>query len=222
MSDYLNLLNLPEGTVPQEVLDLLGNAEILLTAAILCFVVAFFGFRMFKAFFPAVLAAMFVGIAYTYVPALLETLGVSVDFMDLTATAAVVLAIVGLVLARYAFKFSVFLFIGYTSYEAGVGIVKKLAETYPDIEFFATATGELVISIALGVVLAFLSIFLFKFILIALTALGGMALCATFVVDAILPTMPEWYIVIPAGAVVGILAIIFQFKNTSVYSRRYR
>ena len=220
MQEYLDLLALPENTIPAELLDLITNNMYLIVFAIGFFAAAFFGYRFFKAFFPLMFASMLVGVAYTYAPALLEGLDLGIDFIDLTAAVAVVLALLGLILGRYAYKFARFLFVGYSAYEIGVVATKSLAASMPDVEFFATATGELVIGIAAAVIIAILSIFLFKFLYILVTSVSGMVGCAVLLVDAVMTTMPEWYIVVPAGAVVGILAMIFQYKNTAEY-RRY-
>jgi len=222
MLEYLKQIA-PDVAVPEEIADMLANNVNLIMIAVLCFAAAIYGYRFFKAVFPVVFSATLVSVAYAYVPALLETIGLNLEVIDLVATVAVVLAILGFVLGRYAYKLSLFLFVGYDAYLGGVAVTKSLAEQYPDVEFFSGAVGELVIGLAAAVILAVLSIFLFKALFIVITSIGGMAITAVCLVDAILPTLPAWYIVIPVGAVVGIVAAVKQFKNNSVYSvRRYR
>ena len=221
MLDYLTLLGLDK-SLPEGFADAFGNATMLVSVALVSFAMAFFGYRLFKALFPVMFAATLASVAFTYAPDLISTIGLEVEFLDLTATAAVVLALLGLILGRYAYKLSIFLFVGWYGYSAGVGVCKALAEQNAG-EFFGTPTGELVIGLAVAVIAAIHSIFLFKALYIFISSIGGMAICATCLVDAVMVEMPAWFIVVPVGAVIGIFAIVKQVKDNSVYStRRYR
>ena len=215
MSEYLNLLNLPEGTIPAEVTTYLADPATLIALALLTFAVAFFGFRIFKAVFPILFAATLAGVGLAYAPTLFETIGLSLDFIDLTVTVAVVLAILGLILGRYAYKFSLFVYVGYSAYLYAAATVAQMAAQNPDLTFLSNEIAAIAIAVVAAIIVAVLANFLFKLLYIVITSIGGMALCAVFVTDAVMTTMPAALIVLGAGAVIGIFAAVKQFKDSA-------
>lgn len=220
MLEYINLIKIEGFTVPEEITKLFGDFVGLFSTALVMFAFAFFGYRIFKAFLPVIAAASLGGFAYGLSGTLIT--GEIIAGIDLPGCIALATAILALVFCRFTYRFGLFLFNLYAGYTIGLTVLQVLKENLPDVSFFGTVAGELVISIACAVVYALLMIFLFKPLYIIISSIGGMTICAGALVDAVLTgSMPAWYFVLPVGAVIGIFAMIKQFRDSSPY-RAYR
>ena len=217
--------------VPENIIDLLNSHFLLFVigAVILLGLLAFFGYRFFKAILiiGGGVGAGYAGGVYLaeHVEKFITDRGLELDFIDWTFAVALVCAIIGALLVAFAYRAIIFLgggaaggYVGYTV------IAPKLAEKLPDVALLQSQVGTILVAVLLGLVCALVFLLLFKFIFIVATSLGGMAGAIFLAVYAVYPTVPQMIAIgiLAVGAVIGIFPMLRQFKaDNRKYGLRY-
>ena len=192
-----------------------------LAAAVVCGIVALYSYKLFRielviegillfGILGGVVLGPWLENALTFIP----------DSISISAILGILLAIIGGFIMHFFFKFALFITgaaIGWFGmYSFGLGF---LAEKFPDFAFFQDNAGKIIIPILTAIILGVIFIFLFKFLYIILTSFGGMCGAAVLLGLAIVPDggMVVLIASLVVGAIAGICATVYQYKNNSKY-----
>lgn len=181
-------------------------ATVIIALALLVF--AFFSYKLFK------LGLVVVGIlggatlGTNFVFPIVEKIAPDVENLQIIVMAAC--AVVGAVLVLGLKKFAIFAcgaFIGYTLGSAVNATVASLIA----VDALLEMPGSLIVPIALAIVGGILAGVVFKLVYVIGTALCAAVAAVSMIISAFVPSIAV--AAFPIGAVIGIVAIVFQLKR---------
>ena len=173
---------------------------IVLILAVVAGVLAFYGYTLFKKFLPLFGAVAFGIIGASIVAPLIP---VTLPIVNLNAIVGIVLAVIGALLMIYAYKLAIFV-IG-----AGIGFVVGYVVLAPMLSLSGVVA--LIVSGVLALIVAILSLRLFKPIFILVTSV--VSLIAVGALGAFVVFAEPSIIFVAVLAVVGLIVGIFAAKK---------
>lgn len=189
---------------------ILGNVTFVpaLLAIVALVVSAFFAMRMFKVYMCIIGTFSFGFVGYTIASMLpLPT----VEGVDLVAVVGLVTALVGLIISPFLHRLVLFVGGVAAGYALGVFVASMIGTAIEVNEIAATIIAAVVALIVGGLAAA-----IFKPMYIIITSLGGMAVVGVLVSRLIVGVnMTAVIISLIAGAVVGIIPMVYQFNSAS-------
>ena len=198
------------------VTDALAKIEFIpmLVALIACVTLAFCAFKFYRICITAALTFGFGMLGNTLAGTLLENLSISLPIdIALEPAISLVLALIGAIIGLTLPRFATFLVGAGAGYLASSIAVSFLGSEGAGITFFEGTVGSIIVAVVCAIVAAFLLLIFFKFFYILLTSVVPMALAGLIIATLVLPDFA--LIALIAGAVVGIIAMIYQFKKSS-------
>ena len=189
---------------------------IILGALLGCIVLAFYGYRILK-FALVAIGAIGFGVLGNMIlaPLALGAMGeVSTDF-NLAVIIGLVCAAIGALLINFLYKLAIFVSGAAVGYYIGTFVYVWLAGRFTDVAFFAEEYAPIVVGAVCALLVGLLFLFLFKFVYILSTSVGGMV-SAGYVLATSIVTVPNpvvTYVCLGLGLVVGIIALVHQFKT---------
>jgi len=194
-------------------------------AALVCVLVgglvALYSYKVFRIVLVLVGSLVFGAVGGIFLgPWLEEVLTFIPETINFSAILGFLLAILGGFIMHFFLKFALFVTgaaIGWFGmYVFGLPF---LTLQFPDVEFFSSDAGKILLPILAAIILGVLFIFLFKFLFIVITAFGGMTFSAFFAVIAVMPSFDTIALIVllAIGVVAGICATVFQYKSNSKY-----
>lgn len=221
MLAYLGKLGLPSN-----ILELLEKYSAIASLAVIAvgILLAFFGYKLFKAIL-IIGGTVGAGAAVDMflIPLFADKLP-EVPMIGLSGLIVLVVAALGALLAYKAQKLVIFLGCGAAGYFFVGGIVGDLlVKQFPDMAFLSSTAGEIVISAVCALVLAIIGVIFFKLLFILITSIGGMGLAGAFLGNLVITEMNDMliYVCFGAGAVIGIIALVYQFKTNPKFKQIY-
>ena len=218
MRDFLTKLSIPE-----KALDFI-DAHLLITTLVVAtfgIFIAFFGYKFFKALL-VIGGAVGAGFAVSnyLIPLFADKLP-EIPFIGLPAIITIVGAGLGAVLGFFARKLCVFIGSGVGGYFLAHDVLYKfIYEIVPsNWNFMENPIIKIAVSVVFALIFACICELFFKLIFISLTSMGGLAIAALFLTNLVMTSMSSTavYIALGAGAAIGIVAIIVQFRMNPQY-----
>ena len=214
------LLNSFEGVLPEEFAGMLGF-PIILVAVLILGLTALYSYRIFKIML-TVSGVLGAGISgYLVVaPLILKSLASAPEAIDLQVIIGLVMALLGGLLINLLFKVALFLSGAASGFLAGVSVILPLLiNQFPDSEFFTGNAGMWVVGGICALILGILCIFLFKFLYITISSVGGMTGAAVLIGSQVAPTGGTIVLIVSAlvGVIAGIFAAVHQYKVAAEY-----
>ena len=202
----------------ESVTDALYKIEFvpMLIALIACVALAFFAYKFYRICISCATAYGFGILGYWFADVILvEKLGVSlpIDNIELVPAVSLVFALIGTIIAICKPKAATFLVGAGAGYLASSIAVSFLGANGAGIEFFDGTAGQIIVGVVCAIVAAFLLLFLFKFFYILLTSVVPMAAAGLIVATLVCADYALYALI--AGAVIGLIAMIYQFKKAS-------
>ncbi len=221
MLAYLEKLGLPSN-----ILELLEKYSAIASLAIIAVgtLLAFFGYRLFKAIL-IIGGTVGAGAAVDMflLPLFADKLP-AIPMVSLSGLIVVAAAAIGAFLAYKAQKLVIFLGCGAAGYFLVGGMVSDLlVKQFPDMAFLSSTAGNIIICAVCAVVLAIVGVIFFKLLFIVITSLGGMGLAGAFLGNLVIAEMSDMliYVCLGAGAAIGIIALVYQFKSNPKFKPIY-
>ncbi len=183
-----------------------------LIAVIALIAVSFFAFKIFRIGVTA--GVSFAGgiLGYWLSGIILENFNITMpDGINLAPIMAFVFAIIGAILAICLYRIAVFAIGAGAGYFAGTIAASYLGAAGAGIEFFDGTAGIIIVGVVCALILAFIMFFFYKFLYILLTSVIPMAAAFAIVGFAVLPEYAHIFLV--GGAVVGIIAMVYQYRQ---------
>ena len=203
---------------PENIISIYSNFTIPITLVLIALLglIAFFGYRIFKYAVKVIVAVSFAVLGNFFVldsikafisPVIPETFSVA-------AISGLIFAIIGLVLSIFCYSFVLFLVGGGLSYMFAGSILGFIGNFVVIPEILLEGVGFIVVSVLIALVSGLLFMCLFKLIYILLTSIGSLALAFALVLLAVMPSadMTLICIALAIGAIVGVIAMLRQFK----------
>ncbi len=139
--------------------------------------------------------------------------------VDFAAIIGIVCAFIGWVIAWALHKLAIFLVGAGGGFYGGIFVYDILKNTCPDVEFIQSDLCFWIVCVALAVIGGLLFAYLFKPVYILITGLSG-AIAATYLLSSSIfgVQVNEMNCLVPTlivGAIIGIIASVAQFKNSS-------
>lgn len=218
MRDFLAKLSVPEKALNFIDEHLLITTLVVATLGIL---IAFFGYKFFKALL-VIGGAIGAGFAVSnfLIPLFIDKLP-EVPFIGLPAIITIVGAGLGAVLGFFARKLCVFLGSGVGGYFLAHNVLYKFIYTIvPESwNFMDNPIIKIAVSVVFALIFACICELFFKFIFIGITSMGGLAIAALFLTNLVMTNMSSTavYVSLGAGAAIGIVAMVVQFKMNPQY-----
>ena len=217
--------NIEIPTTPEGLLAFINGAGAYVIVAIIAslFLLATWGWRLFRLALP-IEGALIFGLIGSYVaPIATGALGMSnIGPVNLSVLIIFVLALIGALLMKFFYKFAIVLIGAAGGWGAGSAIGAIIAVSFPDMAFFAVTErgfswGALVVSGICALIVAALSVFIFKGLYIVVTSVCGM-ISAAALAGISLFSMTEINTTIIAacgavGIVAGIICCVHQFRT---------
>ena len=208
------------GMIPESVMNIYYQHTVLCMLAAICVLclIAYEGYRFFKAVTYTGSAFLFGLVGYWYVaPALADKLQPMIpEMLDYNATVAVACSAIAIVLCRYAFNFVLLAIGGGLGYFFGGSLVHGfIASYFNTLSFLQTDNVKNVVSGIVAVIAAMIFVLLFKLLFCLLTSFGSMVGAALLLQMILIPGAEQQVktVFIAAGVVLGIAAIIRQRKQ---------
>ena len=204
--------------LPPEVAEMVASYGFVLTLpiAVVCVIVAFWGYKIFKASLSIVGALVFGVLGATVVgPLVVGSMGDVLPGINISAAIGFVLAIVGAILIGVLYKVGIFVSGAAGGYLIGQMLLPLFASLLPDVEFITSELGTIIIPAVMALIVGIFSVFIFKFLYILATSVGGMTIVG-FLVGTSVFNEPDGTVLIASlvvGAIVGIFAMVRQYKN---------
>ena len=131
-------------------------------------------------------------------------------------------ALLGGCIMKFFFKVALFISGAGAGVVLGAPICAIIRGIFPTVELFNHQLGEWVVSGVCALILGIISLFLFKFIYIVSTSLGGMIGAVVLIVASIKPQAGNaaMMVAILIGLIAGTIAAINQYKTSETKSRR--
>ncbi len=188
---------------------------VILAIAITCILMAFYSYRIFRIEI-SVAGSIGLGFVGYTVLAPLVLRGIQAEGVNLQAVIGIVCAVIGWFAAYKLYKLAIFLCGAFLGYSLGAFLTALLAVKLPEVTFFNSSTGVIVISAICAAIAGILFVTLFKAVYILLTSIGGMILAAMLAGSSVcnLATAPvASVILLMIGLLTGIVATVYQFKH---------
>ena len=208
------------GMIPESVMNIYNQHTVLCMLAAICILalIAYEGYRFFKAIAYTGSAFLFGLVGYWYIaPALADKLQPMIpDILDYKATVAVACSALAIVLCRYAFNFVLLAIGGGAGFILGSGMVYNYIVAYFNtLPFLQSDNVKKIVGGVVAVIAAILCVMLFKLVFSLATSFGGMVGAAVLLQMILIPAAEQQVktVFIAAGVVLGIVAIIRQRKQ---------
>jgi len=221
MSGYID--SIFEGIeLPPPVAELMASYAFIfaLSAVVGCCIMAFWGYKIFKFSLSIAGATVFGTIGGTVLgPLLAGAIGDALPGVNISAILGFVLALIGAIILGIFHKVGIFVSGAASGYLLGTVFAIFLSSLMPNVEFFRNQIGIIIISAIVALIIGVLSIFLFKFVYILVTSVGGMAIAALTVIMTVMhePSDVAILISLAVGALIGIVAMIVQYRIANEY-----
>lgn len=209
--------------IPAGVLDFYAayKVPILIVLIALCVVLSLEGYKIFKAllYVIAVGGLGFVGFKYVagFVLAKFGSMLPAAPYgISYEALIPCILALIGVFLVKFAYKFSIMLLGGACGFAIGyLFIANMMISMFPTLTFLNSNSAKAVIGLIFAGILGVGFILLFKHVFILVTALGCMATAGYLTFMVIMPegTAEHKLIGLALGALVGIYSTIHQYNE---------
>ena len=211
------------GMIPPVVIEFYQSYSIPMLIALiaLCVAISLEGYKIFKGLLYIVIPTglSFVGFKFlagivmsnfgSQLPAL--PLGITYD-----VAISVVLAIIGVFLVKFAYKFTVMLLGGGVGFVLGYLIISGfIVKMFPTLAFLNTGAAKIIIGLVFAAMIGIVFILFFKHLYILITSLGFMALAGFLAATLIIPAAPITYklVAVGLGLAVGIYSTIHQYNE---------
>ena len=187
-------------------------------------ILAFFGYRLFR-YFLVIGGAVLSGIlAYTFLtPLLLGALNMSAPSQFLLPVLlGFLFALIGGLLVNRFVRPSIFVFTVAIGFFVGLELTLTLS-SIAWLSFLSTDVGAYVFSGLLGLLMGLISIPFFKPIFIFTTSVGGLSLAGYVAAISLMSeNSPPYilYLVIALGALIGVVAMVYQFRSHRIAESR--
>lgn len=208
------------GMIPESVMNIYNQHTVLCMLAAICVLalVAYEGYRFFKAVTYTGSAFLFGLVGYWYVaPALADKLqGAIPDILDYKATVAVACSAAAVLLCRYAFNFVLLAIGGGAGYILGSGMAYNFIVGYFNtLSFLQSDNVKKIVGGIVAVIAAMVFVLLFKLVFSVATSFGGMVGAALLLQMILVPGAEQQVktVFIAIGVVFGIISIIHQRKQ---------
>ena len=202
-------------SMPPEAAEMLAQYGFVITLAsvLVLGLIALFSYKIFKLSLTIIGALAFGAIGSMFLaPLLINAIG-EVGAVNLTAIVGFVCALIGGLLMHFLFKLALFVTGAAGGWFFVAPFVLALLQSQFEAEFFATETGYYVVSAVCALLAAILFMFLFKFLYIVITSVGGMTVAGFMVGSAIMPAnLIVWVAFAAIGLIAGIFAAVYQYK----------
>ena len=191
------------------------EASAAIVSVIACVIFALFACRLFKFGITVGAATAFGTLGAMYAPMLLDKVSLPLpDGFNLIPVIALVLAIVGALLAWWLYKVSIFVVGAGAGYYAGAILAAYLGSAGVGIAFFDGKAGTIIACVVCAIACAFLFLFLYKFLYRLASSMCGMVAAGFILGEAIYPAFILYFMI--AGAVAGVIAMIYQYKTANM------
>ncbi len=127
-----------------------------------------------------------------------------------------IFALIGGVTMKFFFKVALFVSGAGVGWMFGTSVCAIVQSFLPDVEFFSQQIGVWVIDGICAIIVGVLSLFLFKFIYIVSTSLGGMVGAAVLIVSTVKPQAGGYAtaVAVLIGIIAGIISAVNQYKTS--------
>ncbi len=209
--------------IPSSVLSLYANYKIPILIALiaLCVLISLEGYKIFKGALYIVAASGLGFVGYKYVAsfvlakfgAMLPAAPFGISYEALIPLA---LALIGVFLVKFAYKFTVMLLGGACGFALGYFFVSGLLVTmFPTLTFLTSVAAKAVVGLVFAGILGIFFILLFKHLFILTSSLGCMAAAGFMTCILVMPAAPDTYKLVAAvlGLIVGIYSTIHQYNE---------
>lgn len=201
-----------------------NRAACLIAAICLLVLFAFEGYKIFKMGLYAISAGVLGYLGYSLLgpmlaPALQQA-GLP-EFIDGAALIAVVLAIIAVILTRFANQFIIMLLGGAFGYLVGsVYVWRVLRDYFTTLEFIRNDMTKYIVGGVFAAIFVLLFVLLFKHAFIIGSSFGSLAFAGWLLQKLIVPGASKEMIFcfILVGAAIGIVATIYQYKQDEDFS----
>ena len=207
-----------QGSLEQIIPEQYAGFPIMLVAVLLLGLLALYSYKIFKITLTLGGAIVFGMIGNSMLtPIILGFMEKAPEGINLGIAVGFVCALIGGVLMNFFFKLALFISGAGAGWMVGATVVELVRGLFPTVEFLKGDLGALVISAFSALTLGVLSLFLFKFIYIVFTSLGGMIAAIVMVVTSIKPDpgIGVLSVAVVIGMIAGIIAAAGQSKSSS-------
>ena len=215
--DLNSILNEVAAVLPPEFAGFVGF-PVVLVAVILLGLLAMYSYKIFRitltvggSIVCGVLGSMFVA------PFVTGFIGKSVMGFDMVYSIGFICALLGGLLMNSFFKLALFISGAGAGWIMGGTVVYGLVVAMlPNVPYINEPLGMLCVKGVCALVVGILSLFLFKFIYIVFTSLGGMIGAILLVIISVKPHpgTPVLMVAVLIGLILGIIAASKQYKNS--------
>lgn len=210
------------GMIPDEVFGLYAKYRIpaLILAVCLLVLAAFEGYKLFKmalhVAIPAALAIDGYILLAPYVAPYIKNFGVIPEFISIEALVAILCALVGLFISRFAYNAIVMILGGVFGYLLGAEYVwRVIRDFFNTLEFLNTPIAKYIIGGICASIFVLIFILLFKHVFIVGSSFGCLAFAGLLLQKIVAPTADDMLKVsfILVGVAVGVFAVVHQYKE---------
>lgn len=180
-------------------------------------IIAFFGYRLFR-YFLVIGGAVLSGIvAYTFLtPLVLGALNMSAPSQFLLPVLmGFLFALIGGLLVNRFVRPSIFIFTVAIGFFVGLELSAVLSSAVAWLGFLSTEVGSLIFAGLFGLICGLVSLPFFKPIFIFMTSVGGLSLAGYVAAGSLMSENSPpliMYLLIGLGALIGIVAMVYQFR----------
>lgn len=214
--------------IPENLLQLYFANQVLCNLALICILmlVAAEGYKLFKLFLYAGGAFLFAYLGYySIVPILPESvIKLIPGIINPIVAVCVICGIAALLITKFARSLMIMIIGGAVGYYIGTTVAyKMLVDYFHTLNFLKNDTAKMIIGGVIAVICGLFFIILFKHLFILLTAVGG-SVAAAYLLYPMLITQANGSIetgFIVAGVVLGIVCVVYQYKEDSKDSEIY-
>ena len=206
------------GIVPEQFADFAGF-PIILIATLILGLMAIYSYKIFRITLTlgGAIVCGLVGSSLV-APIVVGLLGEGAPLgIEMEYAIGFIFALIGGVTMNFFFKVALFISGAGAGWMVGSTIVTSIVRSIlPTVEFLNTSIGEYVINGVCAIIVGVLSLFLFKFIYIVFTSLGGMIGASLLIVTSIKPEAGNaaTMVAIAIGFIAGIIAAVNQYKSS--------
>ena len=204
------------GVVPGELAQFAGF-PIVLIATLILGLLALYSYRIFRITLTVGGAIAFGLVGSVLVaPLLTGLIGELPAGLQMEYICGFLFALIGGVTMKFFFKVALFVSGAGVGWMFGTSVCAIIQSFLPDVEFFSQQIGVWVIDGICAIIVGVLSLFLFKFIYIVSTSLGGMVGAAVLIVSTIKPHAGGYAtaVAVLIGIIAGIIAAVNQYKTS--------
>ncbi len=181
---------------------------IMMAVVIVGFIVATCASRLLTYAFKIAGTAAFGVIGWFVGDMVLANVELELEGIALASVIGFIFALIGLRIGGKHPKFMTFVIGAGIGYIVGSSVVATLAS---EVEFLASDIAQIIVPIVCAIIVALLCVWLFKFIYILATSMGGMIVAGYAFGVAVAPEFALYCAI--AGVVAGIFAMVHQYKK---------